>query len=140
MYKDKTVKSYKNTETSIEKLRIEFKSFKQEWQKIQSPTKMVVGQHQRKTHDIGTSMKVGEFSRPPHPSYPATFKMFPPPCHWTSSFKRSSPAPNYNQSIKRKLNPRMTIACYQVFPSGRPLFSVSTHYQVWLSIDFYPFS
>ena len=43
MYKDKTVKSYKNTETSIEKLRIEFKSFKQEWSKIQSPIKMAVG-------------------------------------------------------------------------------------------------
>ena len=32
-----------------------------------------------------------------------------------------------NQSIKRKHNPRMTIACYQVFPSGRLLFLVSTH-------------
>ena len=28
---------------------------------------------------------------------------------------------------KRKHNPRMTIASYQVFPSGRLLFSVSTH-------------
>ena len=65
MYKYKTVKSYKNIETSIEKLSIEFKSFKQEWSKIQSPIKMAVGQHQRKNHHIGTSMKVGQFSRPP---------------------------------------------------------------------------
>ena len=28
---------------------------------------------------------------------------------------------------KRKHNPRMTITSYQVFPSGRLLFSVSTH-------------
>ena len=39
MNKDKTVKSYKNIETSIEKLRIKFKSFKQEWSKIQSRIK-----------------------------------------------------------------------------------------------------
>ena len=39
MNKDNTTKSYKNTETSIEKLRIQFKSFKQEWSKIQSRIK-----------------------------------------------------------------------------------------------------
>ena len=32
-------------------------------------------------------------------------------------FQRNpSPFPNYSQSIKRKLNPCMTILCYQVFP------------------------
>ena len=34
---------------------------------------------------------------------------------------------NDNQSIKRKHNPKMTILCYQVLPSVRLLFSVSTH-------------
>ena len=36
MSKDNTFKSYKNIETSIEKLRIKFEPFKQEWTKIQS--------------------------------------------------------------------------------------------------------
>ena len=36
MNKDNTFKSYKNIETSIEKLRIKFESFKQERTKIQS--------------------------------------------------------------------------------------------------------
>ena len=31
-------------------------------------------------------------------------------------------SPNDNQSIKRKHNPRMTMICYQVFPSGRLFF------------------
>ena len=35
-----------------------------------------------------------------------------------------SPSPNNNQSIKRKHNPRMTIVCYQVFPSGWLSFSI----------------
>ena len=34
---------------------------------------------------------------------------------------------NDNQSIKRERNPKMTIICYQVLPSGRLSFSVSTH-------------
>ena len=37
--KDNTIKSYKNIETSIDKLRIKFQSFKQEWSKIQSRIK-----------------------------------------------------------------------------------------------------
>ena len=36
-------------------------------------------------------------------------------------------SPNYRQTIKRKQNLRMIVVCYQVFPSGRFLFSVSTH-------------
>ena len=43
-------------------------------------------------------------------------------------FQRNpSPFPNYSQSIKRKLNPCMTILCYQVFPSGWVSFLVSIH-------------
>ena len=36
-------------------------------------------------------------------------------------------SPNYSQSIKRKHDPRMTVICYQVLPSGWLSFSVSTH-------------
>ena len=36
-------------------------------------------------------------------------------------------SPNDNQSVKRKHNPRMTIVCYLVLPSGRPSLLVSTH-------------
>ena len=39
MNKDNTIKSYNNTETSIKKLRIKFKFFKQEWSKIQNRIK-----------------------------------------------------------------------------------------------------
>ena len=39
MSKDNTIKSYNNIETSIDKLRIKFQSFKQEWSKIQSRIK-----------------------------------------------------------------------------------------------------
>ena len=39
MNKDNTIKSYKNIETSIDKLRIKFKSFKEKWSKIQSRIK-----------------------------------------------------------------------------------------------------
>ena len=34
----------------------------------------------------------------------------------------------------------MTIVCYQVFPSGRLSFPVSTHNPVWLFADFFSFS
>ena len=34
---------------------------------------------------------------------------------------------NDNQSVKRNLNLRMTVMCYQVLPSGRLLFLVLTH-------------
>ena len=39
MNKDNIIKSYKNIETSVNKLRIKFKSVKQEWSKIQSRIK-----------------------------------------------------------------------------------------------------
>ena len=59
----------------------------------------------------------------PSPRCPSTSKILPHPWTWTSNFKRT-PSPNENQSIKRKHNPRMTIKCYQVLPSGRLSFSV----------------
>ena len=39
--------------------------------------------------------------------------------------KAKTPSPNDNQSIERKDNPRTTIVCYQVLPSGQLSFSVS---------------
>ena len=36
-------------------------------------------------------------------------------------------APNDNQSIKIKHNPRMNISYYQALPSGQLSFSVLTH-------------
>ena len=46
---------------------------------------------------------------------------------------------NDNQSIKKIYNPRMTIICHHVLPSGWLSFSVSTHL-IWLSFDFFSFS
>ena len=82
-----------------------------------------------------TSMKIVQFSRSPTPLSIYAQKFFhpldlgrpisneppppPPPPH--------SLSPNDNRSIKRKYNPRMIIACYQVLPSGRLSFSVSTN-------------
>ena len=74
-------------------------------------------------------MKIFQFSRPftppgqnsvlPRLTFDVQFQTNPPPPTPSSS--------NDNQSIKRKHNPRMTVISYQVFPSGRLLFSVSTH-------------
>ena len=50
-----------------------------------------------------TSMKISQFSRPPTHLVQLRPK------------RTSPPSPNYNQSIKRKHNPRMAIACYQPF-------------------------
>ena len=49
-------------------------------------------------------------------------------------------SPNDNQPIKRKHNSRMTMICYQVFPSGRRFFQYQLINLVWLSVDFFPFS
>ena len=54
----------------------------------------------------------------------------PPPCL----------SPNDNKSIKRKHNPSMTTASYQVLLSGRLLFSAQLINLVWLSFDFFLFS
>ena len=65
------------------------------------------------------SMNIVQFSRPPTSFVHLHPKFFHPP--------PPTPSSNYNQSIERKYNPRMTIICYQVLPSGRLSFSVSTH-------------
>ena len=76
-----------------------------------------------------TSMKIVQFSRPPT----SLSSYFPNSSASLSSdvqFQANlppTPSLNDNQSIKRKHNPRMTIICYQVFLSGRLLFSVSIY-------------
>ena len=71
--------------------------------------------------DTHMSMKIVQFSRPPTPS--------PPLVHLHPKFFHPLylERPNDNQLIKRKHNPSMTIICYQVLPSGRISFSISTH-------------
>ena len=63
----------------------------------------------------------------PHPPSPPTPTLPPPPL---------------SKWYKRKHNPRITIKCCQVFPSGRLSFSVQ--YQlinlVWLSVYFFSFN
>ena len=71
-----------------------------------------------------TSMKIVQFSRPP-PLVQLRPKFFHP-LDPGRPISNEPPSPNDNQSIKRKYNPRMSIICYQVFSSGRLLFSVST--------------
>ena len=62
-----------------------------------------------------TSMKIGQFSR--------TSTLLS--SYFQNSFTHLTSDVQFQ--TKRKHNPRMTIASYQVFPSGRLLFSVSTH-------------
>ena len=74
-----------------------------------------------------TSTKIVQFSRLPQPPpCPSTSKILPPPGLGRPISNKPLP-PNDNQSIKRKHNPMMTIIFYQVLPSGRLSFSVSTH-------------
>ena len=73
-----------------------------------------------------TSMKILQFSRLPTPLVQLRPK-FSTPLTLDVQFQTKPPSPNHNQSIKRKHNPRMSIISYQVFPSGRFSFSVSTH-------------
>ena len=88
-----------------------------------------------------TSLKIGDFSRLPTPLIQLRSKFFHLLVLGRPISNEPLPSPNYNQSAKRKHNPRMTTACFQFFPSGRLLFSL---YQlinlIWLPIDFYPFS
>ena len=95
-----------------------------------------------------TSMKIAQFSRPSSPLVQLRPKFFhaleldvqfqTPPSPPTSTL----PPPPLSKWYKRKHNPRMTIKCYQVFPSGRLSFSVQ--YQlinlVWLSVYFFLFN
>ena len=81
------------------------------------------------------SMKIIQFSRSPTPLVHLSPKLYHPlqhgrPVSINSYTSPPPPPPSYvndNQSAKRKQNPRMTIVCYEVLPSGQLLFSVSTH-------------
>ena len=90
------------------------------------------------------SMRIVQFSRSPT-LFVQLRPIFIHPLDLGRPIPNEPPLPlslssNDNQSVKRKHNPRMTMICYQVFPSGRLFF----HYQLinllWLSIDFFPFS
>ena len=86
-----------------------------------------------------TSLKIGKFSRLPTP--PPLVQLRPKFFNLLVLGRPISneplPSPNYNQSAKRKHNPRTTTAYFQFFPSGRLLFSL---YQlinlIWLPIGF----
>ena len=94
-----------------------------------------------------TSMKIGQFSRPPTPLVQLLPKFFHP-LDLGSPISNEvppippsyPPSPNYKQSIKRKHNPRKTIAWIRSFLQ----VGFCSQYQlinlVWLFIDFYPFS
>ena len=90
-----------------------------------------------------TSMKIGQFSRPPHPSCPATSKILPPPLLWTSNFKRN-PLPLPLQIMTNQL--KENIIQGWLLHDIRSFLQVGfcSQYQlinlVWLSIDFYLFS
>ena len=84
----------------------------------------------RNTYDVHENCPIFKTSPPPLSSYvqnssppwPSTT----PQAH-THTHTHTTHSPNDKQSVKTEHNPRMTIACYQVFPSGRLLFLVSTH-------------
>ena len=79
----------------------------------------------RQTFDVHDNCQI---FKTPYPPFPATSKVLPAPWPWTPNFEPDPPSSaNDSLSIKRKHNPRMTIISYQVFPSGRFLFSVSAH-------------
>ena len=88
-------------------------------------------------------MKIGQFSRPPHPSCPATSKILPPPWLWTSHFKRN-PLPLPLQIMTNQL--KENIIQGWLLHDIRSFLQVGfcSQYQlinlVWLSIDFYLFS
>ena len=73
------------------------------------------------------TMKIVQFLRPPAPLVYLRPNFFYPLVLGRPISNEPSPFPNDNQSIKTKHNPRLTIMCYQVLPSGGLLFSVSPH-------------
>ena len=75
-----------------------------------------------------TSMKIVQFSRHPTLLTQLRPKFFHPLDLGRPISNDPLLSLTDNQQIKRKDNPRMTIICHQVFPSGRLSFSVSTHY------------
>ena len=76
-----------------------------------------------------TSMKIIQSSRPRPPPLVHLRPDFFPSLDLGRPILNQPPphSPNDNQSVKRKHNPRMTIVCYLVLPSGRPSLLVSTH-------------
>ena len=71
-------------------------------------------------------MKLIQFSRPLTPPV-HLYPKFSHPLDVGRPISNDSPSPNVNQSTERKHNPRMTIICFQVLPSGQLYFSVSAH-------------
>ena len=102
---------------------------------------------------LTASIKIIQFSIPP-PTLSIYVQNFSILLTLDVLFQMKPPLSKWYQSIKRKHNLRMAIICYQVLPSGRLSFSVSTRsflqvdfrflYQlinlVWLSFDFFSFS
>ena len=72
-------------------------------------------------------MKIVQLSRPPTPLVHLCPKLVHP-LDLGRPILNVPHSPNDNQSIKRNHNPRMTIICYQVLPSSRLSFSVSTQW------------
>ena len=82
----------------------------------------------RLRHDTHmTSMKIAKFSRPPTPLVYLCPEFFHPLNLGRPISNEPPPSSNDNQTIKRKHSPRINIIYYQVLPSGRLSFSVSTH-------------
>ena len=71
-------------------------------------------------------MKIVQFSRPPTPLVHLRPNFFHP-LDVARPISNEPSSLNENQYIKRKHNPVMTVICYQVLPSDRLAFSVSTH-------------
>ena len=73
-----------------------------------------------------TSMKIIQFSKPPtplvhlHPKFSHLLDLGRPLSN------EPPPSPMITNQFKENI-PRMTVICYQVLPSGRLSFSVSTH-------------
>ena len=60
-------------------------------------------------------------------SYKMSLTALPVKIQWSKSRQGGTICPPGVDRVKRKHNPKMTIVCYQVFPSGQLWFSVSTH-------------
>ena len=74
-----------------------------------------------------TSMKIAQLSRPPTPLSMYVQNSSTPLTLGIQFQTNHLPAPNEDQSIKRKHNRRMIMVYYHVLPSGRLSFSASTH-------------
>ena len=72
-----------------------------------------------------TSMKIVQFPRPP-PTLSIYTQSSSTPFTLYVQFQTTLPFQMINNQLKEN-NPRMTIICYQVLPSGSISFSISTH-------------